>query len=49
MQLPALRHNVDELRNYALDGINLLATGQFDLLIERYGYGLSYGAIKSMQ
>jgi hypothetical protein len=49
MQIPALRHNVDELRNCALDGIYLLATGQFDLLIERYAGLLHRGEVPPLR
>lgn len=43
MQLLPQQQNVDALRVLASEGINLLATGQFELLVERYGYALAFG------
>ena len=43
MRLLPHQQNVDVLRNLASEGVSLLATSQFELLVERYGYALSYG------
>lgn len=43
MQLLPQQQNVDALRDLASEGIDLLATGQFELLVERYGYALACG------
>lgn len=41
--LPHQQKNIDVLRNLASEGVDLLATSQFELLVERYGYAMSHG------
>lgn len=43
MQLLPQQQSVDALRALVSEGINLLATGQFELLVERYGYAVAFG------
>lgn len=43
MQLPPPRQNVNALRDLASEGIDLLATGQFESLVERFGYAVAFG------
>jgi hypothetical protein len=43
MQLLPHQQNVDTLRDLASAALDLLATGQFELLVERYGYATSLG------
>ncbi len=43
MQLLPHQQNVDVLRKLASEGVNLLATSQFGLLVERFGYARSMG------
>jgi hypothetical protein len=38
MQLLHHQQHVDALRDLACAGINLLATNQLEMLVERYGY-----------
>ncbi|WP_313174089.1 hypothetical protein [Massilia sp.] len=43
MQLLPQQQNVNALRDLASAGVDLLATGQFELLVERYGYAVACG------
>lgn len=43
MRLLPHQQNVDALRDLACVGIDLLATNQFELLVERYGYATAMG------
>jgi hypothetical protein len=43
MQLLPQQQNVDALRALASEGVNLLATGQFELIVEHYGYAVACG------
>ena len=42
MQLLPHQQDVDSLRDLACAGLHLLATGQFELLVERYGYARAF-------
>jgi hypothetical protein len=43
MELLSHQQNMDALRDLAWTGVDLLATGQFELLVERYGYATALG------
>ena len=49
--LPQQQKNIDVLRNLASEGVGLLSTSQFELLVARYGYALSHGrnAVEAVQ
>jgi hypothetical protein len=43
MELQPHQINVDDIRALACEALNLLAIGQFGLLVERYGYATALG------